>query len=161
VRHQEEKRKQAEIFARLQMKANRRLRQCAVGLTVTLVVVVGLMIYANNQRTIAASRALAERGQSLMQSQFDLGLLLSFQAASIHETWEARSQLFSTLNSTPLITFLRGHKDYVYKVAFSPAKQLLASTGEDGTIHFWDANKHQPLRTIEISPHVYLSSIAF
>jgi WD40 repeat protein len=167
---QAEKQKQTEAVARLQEKAKKRLSWLSGGLAAALVVMVYALISAQSQKkaaeeqkNIANSRGLSAQSQSQMKSHPDLGLLLGVQATSIaEETREARGQLLSTLNSSPLVTFLRGHNNYVYKVAFSPVNQLLASAGEDNKIRFWDASTHQSRSSIPpLDPSFRFYSIAF
>ncbi len=162
----EEKQKQTETFVKHLRRLVSILAVVSVVMAITLVVAIKQTSIARKQTSIADSRALAVLSGSQVETQFDLGLLLSVQATSIAETWEARSQLLSALHSSPqIVTFLQGDQredqKYVYKVVFDPVNHLLASAGEDGAIRFWDATKHRPLKPIRIDPPVPLYSIAF
>lgn len=47
------------------------------------------------------------------------------------------------------IQTLRGHKDWVVSVRFTPNGKFLASSSSDGTVRFWDANRMSCVATLE------------
>src|SRR5262249_40970773 len=49
---------------------------------------------------------------------------------------------------------LRGHTELVYRVAYSPDGQSLASGSDDGTVRIWDARTGQQRLTVEHNGHV-------
>ena len=46
---------------------------------------------------------------------------------------------------------LKGHRNWVWRVALSPSGRLAASAGEDGFVHVWDLNKKGPVIRPEVS----------
>ena len=40
---------------------------------------------------------------------------------------------------------LRGHKNYVYCVTYSPDGQKIVSGSQDGTVHVWNADNGTPI----------------
>lgn len=52
------------------------------------------------------------------------------------------------LSNGKRISYLRGHKDWVVRVALSPNGKLLASSSSDGTVRVWDMSTLQEVKTI-------------
>ena len=52
-----------------------------------------------------------------------------------------------------LIRTLRGHTDWIGRIAWSPDGRIIASPSEDGTIRLWDAQTGECLQTLEWPEH--------
>ncbi len=117
---------------------------------------------AQRQAQIATARQLGTQALSLVDDQLDLALLLSLESYRLHDTFEARSALFSALGRSPqLMTFLRAHDAEVDAVAFSPDGKILASGSWDKTIVLWDAVTHKRIG-LPLTGHTHrVMSVAF
>jgi len=101
---------------------------------------------AEQEARLATSRQLAAQALTYLDSQLDLGLLLSLEAYRTQPTFEARSSLLTALQASPhLTTFLRGHTAPVLSVALSPDGKRVASGSGDTTIILWDTSTHWPV----------------
>jgi WD40 repeat protein len=101
---------------------------------------------ADQQAQIALLRQLAGEGIGLLESQYDLALLLSAEGGDIAETVELKGSLLDGLqHSAAIVKYLRGHTAPVSNVAFSPDGKVLATGGDENDIYLWDVEKRELL----------------
>ena len=102
---------------------------------------------AKTQARLSESRRLAAQSGLRREQDLALAYLLGVQATKTDDTFEARNNLFTLVNSSPRPDrFLWGHTDGVYSVAFSPDGKTLASGSRDNTILLWDVTRGERLR---------------
>lgn len=117
---------------------------------------------AEQQAQVALSRQLAAQALTRLDREYDLAMLLSMQANQVADTIEARNSLLIGLNRHPqIISFLHGHNDAVFRVAFSPDGKTLATASWDGTVKIWDVTTHQPLVELDTGPNNSVLDVAF
>jgi WD40 repeat protein len=156
-----------ELRQRHQQRARRRLTQLVAGLTLLLVTVAALGVYAWKQRSLAEEKArialsnqLAAQSLSESNRQYDLSLLLAVQSHKVANTIDARSSLLTAIAvRSPLSTFLRFNGKPVKVTAFSPDCKTLVSGGFDGHIASWDVTTLK--RNGEINFGENVDSVAF
>ena len=136
----------------------------AVALCFLILGVVSLVQWrrAEQRYRTAFSRQLAAQALQHLDNRLDLSLLLAVEAWNAGETLEAESSLLSALEHSPhLITFLVGHTQDVYALAFSPDGTILASAGFDRRIRLWDVATHRPLGAPLTGHRGYIFDLAF
>lgn len=134
----------------------RRLTRIALGiLVVALIAAVSAVFFGvesrNNARLalessrVALSRQLLTQSATVLDSQYDLALLLGSEALNTSTTSETKGMLNYELIYNPyLTTYLRAHADEVHPIKFIANGRLLASGSDDGQIILWDMEKREP-----------------
>ena len=133
------------------------LRRAFLGvLIVSLLVAIGLSIFAFDQRTealnqadIAFSRQLA--AQAFAEVQKPLGndeyaALLAVRSLEYHYDPVADAALVEAGDKLPIRVF-SGHSDEVRSAAFSPDGKYVVTSSVDATIKLWEAATGQQVRT--------------
>ncbi|HJQ34637.1 MAG TPA: hypothetical protein VJ866_20820 [Pyrinomonadaceae bacterium] len=93
----------------------------------------------------ADSRRFAALSASYRDDRLDLSLLLSLQALSVKDTFEARSSLIEALGQSPqLITFLRGQNSPSRVLAFEDGGKRVVSVASDRSTTSWDTETFTP-----------------
>ncbi|MFI6094690.1 helix-turn-helix domain-containing protein [Lentzea sp. NPDC051213] len=141
-------------------KDRRRLRVGVALLSVLLVATTAVGITAlqasseaTRQRNTALSQKVAQDVQRLRGADPALAAQLALAAYRLSPTPEARSQLLSSF--TPFYaTRLTGHRGHVNAVAYSSARQLIASASHDRTVRLIDiADPHHPRELSTLTAH--------
>jgi len=129
------------------------LRKVVGASTALALIFAALAVYAFIQRRlaeersrIALSRQLAVQSGALLQTSFDLPLLLSLEAMSAEDTVEARRSLFEALMVTghPITYVSAPVKADVEAMTISPDGKTLVTAGRKGKIVFWNAASDPP-----------------
>jgi WD40 repeat protein len=137
-------------------RAVRLARAAVAGLTVLALAATAGGVVAVNQRDearrqarLATSRQLAATATSLVDTQYDLALLLAVEGFRADETPQARSTLFSVLERNPQhVAFLRGHKGTATAVELTPDGRSIVSADTGGAVIVWDVDRRERLRTM-------------
>lgn len=138
--------------------ASRRLRILAGAMALALAVSIALAVVALSQRNtarhqsaVASSRELAAVSENQLLIDPELATLIGIQAVRKQPTPQATLALREALDAFDLRETLRGHRDSVTAVAFSPDGKLLASTSPgiaDMSVRVWDVRTGRQLRAI-------------
>lgn len=106
------------------------------------------------------SRALAANAIANIDDT-DLALLISIEAVNTNQTYEAINSLLTGIQKPFLVSYLHGHSDAVYSVAYSPDGTIIASAGADNTIRLWDVETRQAIGDPFIGHTLPINRLAF
>lgn len=110
--------------------------------TVAAFLAVGQRNAARAQARVATSRGLSATAINMIDTNYQLALMLAAQARHVANTPESRSGLLSTLASNPHhLAFLRHEGDLVTVVAWSPDGNSVVSGTLAGEIRLWDVEQ--------------------
>lgn len=149
--------REARRAAKREERNHRRLQWLAVLVAILAVAAALFAAYAARQnqiaeaqRKVATARQLAAQSLAVADYEVDTSLLLAVEAYTSEPLEDVRSSLAAAAQccSDSLHAFMRGHTDRVWDVAFSADSQLLASSGDDGTIIVWDVASRTAITTI-------------
>lgn len=116
---------------------------------------------AQRQQRVAVSRQLAAQSSSLVETRFDLGLLLAVQASREASTVDARRSLLGALTrARSPTTFLRQGSDRARALAFSNDGAMIAAAyGQSGVV-LWNTRTHRST-PIPLSPGLDIQDLSF
>jgi WD40 repeat protein len=161
-------------LAEERQRANK-LRWGMIGLTLLLLLMVGLVIFALHQRAtakraqaeaegarvateaqrqIAVARELSAAALNNLEVDPERSILLGLQAVSVSSIGgkpvlrEAEEALHRAVQSSRVQLTLRGHTAGVNGIAFSPDGRRLATSSTDKTAKVWDASTGKELLTL-------------
>ena len=168
----EEQRQRAEIQAAASQRLRRRALWLAAALASAGILLLAAALlggFAFQQRNLARQQRQAALARQLAaQSLINAGdssraVLLALEAARLDpEAVEVRGSLLAGLEASPrLLSFLPGHSNIVYSVAFSPDGKILASASQDGTIILRDVATRQPIGQPLTGHTSWVTSVAF
>jgi len=80
------------------------------------------------------------------------GNLLAFSGGS---DYSIKLIDISDLNNDGIVTNLYGHRDHVYRVAFSNNSKYLISGGQDKTVRVWDLESKQEIFHLNSNNYIY------
>ena len=110
-----------------------------VALTIMALIATTNAQLANDRAQLAHARYLIAQSEPMLDSQYDLALLLSLEAQHLYDSAETRANVRDSLNHNPYLkTFLRAHDDLVNNITYAPSGELLASAAGDNQIILWD-----------------------
>ncbi len=104
---------------------------------------------AENQSRLVVARELAGIATDQLNSDPQLGLLLSLEAVNLTQSFNlaapesAEDALFRAMQSSQLQRIFSGHTEGVNDIAFSSDGRLLATVSQDSEIKLWDVASGQ------------------
>ena len=96
----------------------------------------------------AQSRQLAMHSAAVYEREPMLALLLAREAARLHPTVEALSQIQTVLTGALERAILSGHADAVVACAFCPSGELLLTASVDKTVRIWAGEAPRDARAV-------------
>ena len=115
-----------------------------------------------NEHDLALSANLADQAASQLPTQYDLGLLLSVQAARTADTFTTQSTLLSALLAQPHpMSLPYGQPGGVRALAYGPDGRILATGGDDHAIRLWNAATGQEIGAPLTGHTGTVTSVAF
>jgi WD40 repeat protein/transcriptional regulator with XRE-family HTH domain len=115
-----------------------------------------------NEHDLALSANLATAAVSQLSTHYDLGLLLSVQAARTADTFTTQSTLLNALLAQVHPTlFLHAQTGSVRALAYSPEGHILAAGGDDHSIQLWNMASGKPIGSPLTGHTGAVASLAF
>ncbi len=112
-----------------------------IALTITTILATKNAALANERTSLADSHTLLAQSELLLDSQYDLSLLLGLVAKNMSDSVESEDYLRYALAYNPyLVRYLWEHEAPVTQVAFSPNGRFLATADELGTLFLRDGD---------------------
>jgi WD40 repeat protein len=116
-----------------------RLRWGIAGLSLFVLAMVALLIFALSQKNIADSRELAASAISNLSIDPELSMLLAMAGVRATYTTQAEDALRQSLSLSYVRATLRGHTDRVLSASFSSDGKTIVTASFDGAARVWDA----------------------
>lgn len=151
-------------------KAVPRYAWVAVG----LITMLAILLAASLVRTIRGEQIIEEQSNlvlmrrlitnsiPLLESQYDLALLLGVEAYQTQQTSETEVFVPYSLFANPYISsFLRAHDAPVNTVVFGPGGTLFATGDDAGRIILWDSASREPLALAPTGHSAGVNTLAF
>jgi WD40 repeat protein/DNA-binding SARP family transcriptional activator/energy-coupling factor transporter ATP-binding protein EcfA2 len=120
-----------------------------LAISIVAVVSISRSREAQRQRDIAASRELAAKAASLLDSDPGLSRMIALAAYTRHDTAEAESAVRQATFADRATAILPADRVEVYAATPSRDGRLAATAGNDGVVRVWDLRLRRLVSTIE------------
>jgi WD40 repeat protein len=117
-----------------------RLTLGLVGVSLLLIAVAVLALFAVRQQRIATAQGLLAQSVAQLPLDPELSLLLAIESVRLVRTSQAEDVLRWSLAESHVVATLLGHTDLVRNAVFSPDGRLLATASLDGTTQIWETS---------------------